>query len=853
MAQWIRFRKWFGIVFIVILSQAQVVVADDNQVTQDSAHALVSSDEQKSTDSPFKSNPLESFLDQMSGGCDKRPVNNLDLEDLQQELLKILASHFKAQFEKRNSMFELLAHDDQQKMKEAEKSYQSIVEKIDITNILTLLCVSVQDADSQGSFAFFDEEKHTIFVDLLAKLQISLSSRTFIHLFKGLDENAREEMGMMASPDQLFNMVGQLGQQAHIRPAEPALTLDELGRFINYLDEILTNLGISQSTQTIQEMHAFLSAIYKKQSNQVTLLVLAWVNDDLNRTSELLKGAVAQFENVQTQALDQKVQEAYDFWLKTLKRFYRSLQVFESLKSDASLNSERLSHDLFAFVTYGYDIAHGFFDLYKLDNHIGKFSGPVIADWVLCSSLATWHFFNMKSNFCNDLLLKTILGETKVDAFEARQLLMFNAMLIPSVIPVLLDPSFWNKKPYGLAKIAHKAITAWLYYLVVDGDLFGENTTWWSAQGPQDRHIRKALLYALDEGVTYLSYYVERRIRYNTNPMLLEKARNYSMGIIRPAMVTYILKAVVPLIFLKNTNLGLPEIPGIDKVVQFNREDIYGKAFMSSFFNSCKIQPALQNDHPNTYGQNADECLHKKYQDDYDRWRDRQKNQGNALRTPDQIAQDYQQIYGINVDELYLASLATSYVSKSVGGFWGRKIAQNYKSQLYTMAEKTLGLLGSGLETIGLMSHDQIESIKELREDLVSEFEQELVLLKFILKSIFEEKSSFRSAIIPLLVNRGYIAQGETNPIEINRVIVYFAVDFLARQNFLNYVDAAKIVRQFAIDPYAIEVVIDKIIDGVLGGLVGTAGEYAGSTAASQIGNWAFAKYAPDLLRAARS
>lgn len=854
MVQWITFRKWYGIVFVVLLSHVQLMIAADDRATQDSVPALVHVDEEQivspNIHASSQGKSFENFLDQISGSTDKRPVNDFDLEDLQQELLKILASHYKSLFEKRNSMFALLAQDDQEKMKEAEKSYQDVVEKIDITNIVTTLCTSVRDADSQGSFAFFDEEKHQTFVDLLEKLRIALNNRTFIHLFKGLDENADGDVGMMVSPDQIFNMAGQLGKQDSFSASELALSSDELGLLINCLDEILTNLGIGQSTQTIQGLHAFLSAVHKKQSNQVTSLVLAWIKDDVNRTLELLKEVVAQFEAVQVKGLDQNVKEAYEFWLKTLKRFYRSLWVFDSLRADASLDATRLSHHLFTFVTHGYDIAKGFFDLYKLDNDVKKFSGPVAADWVLCSSLATWHFFNMKSDFSNGLLLQTILGDMKVDSFEARQLLMFNAMVIPWVIPVLFDPSFWNKKPYGLAKAVHKVITAWVYYLVVDGDLFGENASWWSAQGPNDRHIRKALWFALNEGTSYLSRVIQQKIVYNTNPMVLENARNYSMGIIRPAMVGYLVKAIVPLVFLRNNPLGTPEIPGLSNIVEFNREDIYGKDFMKSLFGKCQYQylreQALnRNLQPNqprgdVFGAAGDQALanslaatyrnNREYQDDYDRYRNSKINL-NTSRTADQIAQDYQQVYQINVDKYYLASLATSYVGDSVGGFWGRKLAQSYKSQLYTAAEKVLGVLGFGLETIGLMSHEQIESIKEIKQDFVSEFEHELILLKFILKTVFEVNSSFRNVIIPLLVNRGYLEEGETNPIEINRVIVYFAVDFLAQWKLLNYSDAARIAHQFDLDPQATEKAIDGIIDGVFGGLVGTAGEYVGSVA----------------------
>lgn len=860
MVQWITFKKWFCLVFIVLLSHAQIMIAADDLREQDSVPVLVHVDEEQAAS--FSKNTgneqhtsqgknFENFLDQISGGCDKRPANDFDLEELQQELLKILSSHYKSLFEKRNSMFLLLSPEDQLKMKAAEKSYQDVVEKIDITNIVGTLCTFVRDADSQGSFAFFDEPKHQLFIGLLEKLQKALSNRTFIHLFKGLDQDVDGDVGMMVSPDQIFNMAGQLGQQSGSQATELALTADELGLLINCLDEILTSLGIGQSTETIQGLHAFLSAVHKKQSNQVTLLVLAWIKNDVNRTLELLKEAVAQFEAAHIKEQDQNIKEAYDFWLKTLKRFYRSLWVFDSLRADASLDATRLSHHLFTFVTYGYDIAKGFFDLYKLDHNVGTFSGPVAADWVLCSSLATWHFFNMKSDFSNGLLLQTILGDMKVDSFEARQLLMFNAMVIPWVIPVLFDPSFWNKKPYGLAKAVHKVATAWVYYLVVDGDLFGENASWWSAQGPNDRHIRKALWLALDEGTTYLARVIQQKIAYNTNPIVLENARNYSMGIIRPAMVGYLVKAIVPLVLLRDTNLGLPEIPGINNVVQFNREDVYGKSFMKSIFTSCKDHPDLRAAHPGTYGQNMAESSRKEYQDDYDRWRAFQ-NPGQVLplRTADEIAQDYQQAYGINVDEYYLAALATAYVGDSVGGFWGRKIAQSYKSQLYTAAEKVLGTLGLGLETIGLMSHEQIESIKEIKQDVVSEFDHEIILLKFILKSVFEANSSFRNVIIPLLINRGYLEEGETNPIEINRVIVYFAVEFLAQSKFLNYVDAAKIARQFDLNPQAIEKVIDGIIDGVLGGLVGTAGEIAGSMAGKQAAWLLFKYYGPYALRA---
>ena len=394
MVQWITFKKWYGIVFIVLLSHAQLMIAADDHATQDSVPALVHVDEEQIV-SPSKNayaknacdqehssqgKSFENFLDQIGGNTDKRPVNDFDLQELQQELLKILASHYKSLYEKRNSMFALLAQNDQEKMKDAEKSYQDVVEKIDITNIVAVLCTSVRDADSQGSFAFFDEEKHQTFVELLEKLQASLSSRTFINLFKGLDENADSEVGMMVSPDQIFNMAGQLGKQVSYPSPTVTLSSDDLGLLINCLDEILTNLGIGHSNQTIQGLHAFLSAVHKKQSSQVTSLVLTWIKDDVNRTLGLLKEAVAQFEAVHIKDVDQNVKEAYEFWLKTLKRFYRSLWVFDSLRADASLDPKRLSHNLFTFVTYGYDIAKGFFDLYKLDNDVKRFSGPVADD-----------------------------------------------------------------------------------------------------------------------------------------------------------------------------------------------------------------------------------------------------------------------------------------------------------------------------------------------------------------------------------------------------------------------------------------------------------------------------------------
>lgn len=797
-------KKWCFVIALCGLSNFNVVFAgDDVACSSDECQSVTANTgDAKDTatfDAPKKAS-FESFLEEMSGNTDARPVEAFDLEELQRELLKILASHYKSLYEKRNAMLELLSQESQERVKEAEQLYQEIVAKIDIASVVLGLADVVVDLDLQGKFSFLSDEKQKAFSSLLEKLRTSLIDRTFILLFQGFDDyQDAGDPSMVASPEQMINMTMQLGQAAN-QPKPLALSADELERLVNFFDAIETQLGVEGQIETVSLLHAFLSAMHKKQSNQIAMLVLANIKSDFDKTFEYLKESVTHFEKALAKEYDIPVKEAYEFWLKTLKKFHRSLWVFDSLRSGASFESTKLSHHLFTMVTHGYDIAQGFFDLYKIDNNIGRFSGPVAADWALSASLATWHFFNMKADFTNRLLLQTILGDLKVDTFEARQLLLYNAMILPSVIPVLLDPGFWNKKPYGLAKVFHKLSTAWIYYLVVDSNLFGENgqTQWWTAQRPGDRHLKRALLYAVNEGTHYLSRFIQQRIVYNTNPRTLENARFYSMGIIRPAMIEHVLKSLVPFVFLQDSHLGNPPIPGLQNIVNFNRNDLFSRDFLlgRSIFG---------------YG-----------------------------ITPGAAA--YQ---GFEKDEFFIEYVLASYIGQSFGGFWGRKIVQGYKSQLYSLGEQATSALGSVLETVGLMSRSQIQAVKDFKNDLSEEFEYDLVALKFLLRGVFESNSSFRNVIIPLLTNRGYLDEGETNPIEINRVLVYFVVDFLAQWKLLTYYDAARIAHRFDNDVHSTEKVVDNIINAVLSNLAGAAGEYTGSLAGQLFGEWVICKTGP--------
>lgn len=797
-------QKWFGIVLgLVCVSLVHAEEQGINPLLSNET-AFISSNNQTvdpSNQPHYEGNGFEEFLKEASQNSDMRPVEAFDLEELQQELLKILASHYKSVFEKRNTMFAKLSQESQERIKKAEELYQRIVEKIDITSVVhsladdvqkevcqeekflasTLVEVNPGKPSSQGVITreVLSKEKLSVFSGLIAKLKRSLTDRSFILLFKGFDDYEAGQPGMMAAPEDMINMAVQFSQGA-LQPKPLTLSADELEQLVNYFDEIEAKLGEGNVSEAIRTLHAYLIAVHKKQSAQVTALVLASIKNEFDTTFEYLKETIALLEKNHDQQADAQAKEAYEFWLRSLRKSYRSLWVFDSLRSNASPDSTKLSHNLFTLVTYGYDIAQGFFDLYKLDNQIGLFSGPVAADWALSAALASWHFFNLKSDFSNGQLLHTILGDLKIDTFDARQLLMYNVFLLPSALPVLFDPAVWNKKPYGLVKSFHKVATAWIYYVIVDGNLFGEDPTeWWAAgsnivdaQGKRkDRHLRHALLYSIKEGVHYLSSIMQKKIVYSVKPMTLERIRTYSMGIIRPAMISYVLEAAIPFLLLQDSQLGNPAIPGINRVVDFNRFDLFGSSFMKKSA----------------------------------------------------------QYHGFEKDEFFIEYILASYLGQSVGGFWGRKFVQGYRSQLYALGEQTAGVIGSILETIGLLSAQQVQSVKDFKNELISEFEYDIAVLKLILRGVFEVNSSFRNVIIPHLINHRYLDENETNPIEINRVLVYFTVDLLAKWRLLTYYDAARIAHKFDNDPQAIEKMIDNVISAVLKNLPGAAGEHVGS------------------------
>ncbi len=763
-------------------------IADDNQFN----------DDQKVNGSSKLS---DDFLNEVRNIADNRPVEAFDIDELQKELMKILAAHYESLKKKREDMFEKLSLQNKDRIKKSEKLFQNIVEKITITSVLFDEMNAVWDLGVNGSFSFLSEDKEQLLIDLLIKLKKSIEDKTFVMLMRGFDGDDCSQPGSVVLPDQIMNMSMNLGKKPIV-----SFTSDDLERFVYFLEDIKSHFG-SNIPEKLESFYKFLSSIHYKKNHDLAMLVLAKIKPEFDEVFSYIKESIEVFEAAIKQETDISTREAYDFWFKTLRRFYRSLLIFDSLQNDASFSSTKFSNDLFALVTYGYDIARGFFDLYNLDNSkngsLWGFSGPVAADWALRSSLATWQFFNSKATFLDGMLLQTILGDLKIDTYEARQILIFNVFALSGAGVVLLDPTFWNKKPYGLAKAFHKVATAWIYYIAFDSNLFGDGMAfepWVSgadkldASGRRkDRHIRKALLYAIEEGTTYLSYAIQQQIIYNVNPVTLENVRTYSMGIIRPAMISYALKALIPFIFINDSNLGNPPVPMVNQIVSFDRSDLF--AF----------------------------------------------DKGDSLI---QNFIDYSKKYnGFIKDEFYLEAVLFSYIGESVGSFWGRRLAQAYKSHICSAGETILWACGSLFETIGLIDAGWFDEWKSFKDDVAQDFEQKIVLIKFFLKHIFDVNSDIRSSIVRTLVNWGDLNEDETNPFEINRKIVLVAVNFLSRWRLLTNYDAAIIARKFDADSLSLDKVIDNICDAISANIAGLTGESAGGLFGYYGAKWILSHY----------
>lgn len=843
---WISVRH-FLFVFVCLVTTLDVNILKSEveslvSTTSDVATASVESNSDLKTEQLTENSDQRGaagLLDQMpsfENMGNKGDALNLSMQDFYQEMINIWIEAKKREEQRKILYFSKLSQDHQVLLNKTQKQFSEFLEIVDIRKGLENICSEVH---SELDLLLKTSPKHSADVieeafSKLKKLQtaIALDYCSFLpERMKGMSSKGIEDLsgvmnGLMQSlvPGQ-SDLMAQLNQtevghneQEEIDP-ELVFTEQDVLDFCKVLSKLFDS-NIFKVLKTDSEDLAklkeevenkvgifldILTAISHENKQELMLCYITYITPQFDLAFDALKEARKTFEKevkvhisdqaeagagVQEKELSQK---SYLFWLKEIKKNQRTLMAFSTLKN-AATSSFSGTEKLFEIMAYAYDAAHCMFDFYKDDmarkypnEWLGGLSHqdvliPRSMDWAFRSGFAFWSFMVQRPNITGGLLYNSIMGNMPLNVIDLKQTTIFNLMAMPLASAAFISPSFGNWQLPKLAKSFGNIAGAWFYYHLVYCQLFGAESgdPLWPAN---NIHIKKSIYNCLMDVELELSKKFSSIVRAYSDPVVVEDIENYTLGIVKPEMIGVFLAAITPVILFKNENLyfNLPTnkfIGGDDKFF----ETLVGKGIVENCkaYNESEIKPEDK----------------------------------------------------VSLEAYYLEATLVYYISSCIGKTVGTAFVKKYQGPMVKAASFVGEKCLNGLAKLNIISEDTAQFFSAFKDEFTEGIEENIMIFKMLFKEIFAQNSQIKYMLLNVLINRGDVSLScRPTEEEINKKVAYFVLHVCAKNEWISYLDAAKISRKFIKKQQFDDEIIDELVLALKNNLIaslvgGTLGQW---------------------------
>lgn len=779
-------------------------------------------------------NPLDELTKQLTSmlGGGNAEIN---LEKIFQMILEQKARMYKQQLEARERRLNQLPEKEREAVRSAEKAYNNFIQHLNISAVLHGLMTQVlHDLDAMAEQV--TDEKIYLLID---KLMESIENNSFSKILYGGVSHSQFSMALGGMADgQPKAEAGMLDIGAMMQPdwmGNDELTDKDLQEIITHLRATRTHFATIEQSLTEKQVHyeewdrciELLEQISNKQLYAAAFKafdalegLLLKTRKDLGHALDLLAALKVQEEKaINDEYTDHEtgiapygeLQTPGAYWHDQLSRYKRTMNTLFWLTAGTARESLELSEGLLKFITFGNGIAAGFISLYRIDCGSGD-NAMVVNDWVIQPAISLWKLFNVRSNVIQEIMTVTMSGEAPIKHYDYMQLFALNAMVVPLL--TYLGPKVFIHSKTAFQQVTEKIATSWVYYHLFHCCYFKKSpfiadfeesklfpfvqptrnhaVPLWDSRYP---HIVDAVKFALEEGRRYLSYEARKAVINSFDPLVLEQAESYSMGIIKPELVSLALRV--------GTSVAIPgHLPTI-------------KGY--SFDSIAHFKPL--NDPKNRFGDLYDWSF-------YSGWRAKE-----MLEKVD------------NPEAYYIEAQIFFYVLSCVGGYWGNKLGTAYHKQVYQALTAMLKTAVNGASFIGVFSDSLAE---EINEGIIDGAALSRDQLQFMLKDFFMRGTQSHEMIKILLINNNYLASSDAkDDVIVNKAILSAGLMLCAQVGMVKYAQAAHCIQKFMNNPDDIDSVVNELIDMLITNFAGFIGEYVGSHVTQYAGTHIMHNYGP--------
>jgi hypothetical protein len=755
-------------------------------------------------------------------------LNFNNVEDIQRALFSIIQNFHQQSAKKRVEMHEKLPEELRDDIDSVSEIYKSFISKMNALESLLFL--------SDKALEVVQFKKELSSVENLGKPlkglhRIIVDGRLHCFIKERFGGNASPMSflagGAMGIGKMLGNLVGKEEDQETRDISEGSLE-EDIKLIISSLDNFAEAPGFDEDGDVIKpivkSIKIALQAILDKDGDVLVDLMMERVVPALESVSTRLSEIDEKCEDVslelkkkreglsdgeELKIIEGSVEAIKYFLNEDVRKYQRTLRTFKSIYKSSRRKTSNFN-SIFKFIAYSYGACQGFFDFYMEDIRCQKrrtgakgfafYDGgkaitpvagmkvsdfcdivsvfdkqwlvPQLLNYGLSSSMALWYYFNSLGESTSGIMSGIASGDASVEELQSTQVLVYQVIAAAMASPIIINPSFWYKRPHRLVSSAGRMLQAFVYYHLFHCGAFGQNMD--DNGGSLDRkmwpndyvHIKNSILGILGETNLFVSDLILQAIWKSSDPQVLEKLENYSLNIVRPEAIKPILDVLTKVVLLEKFGV-------VESIVSYDKEDVFPGC--AGFINYCKDKNA-------------------------------------------------------NVGAAYAEYKAVEYIASSVGEYCGNAVAREYRKPIWEFVSGAGELIFDSLETVGIVDKESRSGISDFGEDLKSEIGLYTYAIKEFSKEVFRQGSPVKRLIVPFLLEHGFISEEEAEDnLAVNKSIMYLIFTTLATYRFLPWKDAFKFIELSNVSEVSLDRIADEAINVICKNLVGIFGGHVGS------------------------
>jgi len=787
------------ILSILIISGASTVWGQNDGQQQVDTQVEVAKQESK----PEAIDPRK-LLEQMLGDDDK--LKEIFASLTQGHAAKVA----RQQNELKRKTLDLLPDDSRKKVIVAQESYQDLVTSLNIEKCFLELCDQVQKELEQTNI---DQEKVADFKQYLDKMHASLLSGSFMEvLFPGhLLINPNND------PMQALSMM--MGGQTNVISSVKSFTSTDLKLLIEKAEDYQAAVGSGNNKESslstiiiwlrlaqeekITELCNLcaesLAPLFKKASSnlQVAIQVLA----------DLIVKAAGQTEGVAEESVVLK--KGAKLWLDEFKKYKETihsfLSMYQSSQLDMSFIVKALSrtHEICEPIFWhARENKEGISVLsYKKKNEkTGEIKTVTLLnltnalDGTLRIAIAASSFANDQGKTAEQAVQDCLLQNGALSRFaNPLNQWEYKVSKLAASSLLLVNPTVHSDRMPPLKQFLIRMILVWVSYQSYESYKRGKCAYVEGHCSPTYYPLRAVCLEALKSCQAFLTGKVYRAVAGNADPVLLEKIETYTLGLIKPDLISELSDILFQIIFQRqySDDAYFQNYGKMSSIVGFDNEEL----FKYDYWFRLAMQRRLKRG-----GQKHD------YHD-----------------------------YAANISEYAKFRLVT-YAGKNIGSFCGKEIA---------------GLFGNVIENWTLSAMQWLSGDQSSQELFEEKMGRDLKQLKMIVVHLFKSNTPERDMIVSYMKNWGFFKQnGYTDDFlkdlrSTNYAILAVVMSYFVNCQFLTHVQSSQFLNNYYNNPHKLDQILEAMFVAVKDNMTRATGGIVGGIIGGNIAQIILSKHIP--------